>query len=358
VRHYDSSLDSALDRNAIPVEVYRTLVRETNANLETLHRYLRLRQRMLGLEELAYHDLYTPMVKGVEKSYPIGLSQEMVVQALAPLGPDYVGKLREAFHGGWIDAPPRPGKRSGAYSNGSVYDLHPFVLLNHNDNYDGLSTLAHEMGHAMHSALANATQPYPTADYSIFVAEIASTFNEVLLNRYMMDRAENDEERLAILGSFLERLRVTFFRQAMFAEFELAIHEMVEKGEALTGERLTELYGEMLRRYYGHEEGICPIDPLYEVEWAYIPHFYFNFYVYQYSTGIVASSALARAVLEDGPEARDRYLDFLRAGGSDYPFELLRRAGVDLSRPEPYRATMGLMNDLMDRIEEILDRRS
>jgi oligoendopeptidase F len=209
----------------------------------------------------------------------------------------------------------------------------------------------------MHSYLANTNQPYAMSSYPIFTAEIASTFNEVLLNRYLMDRAATDEEKIFLLGSYLDGLRTTFFRQTSFAEFELRIHEAVEKGESLTGSKLSEWYGEILRAYYGHDEGVCEIDPLYNVEWAYIPHFYYNFYVYQYATGIIASGALAKAVLDEEPGAQERYLNFLKSGGSDYPVNLLKNAGVDLTTPAPYEAAFALMNQMMDEIEALLDKK-
>jgi oligoendopeptidase F len=256
-----------------------------------------------------------------------------------------------------MDAYPRPGKVSGAYMNGSVYDVHPFVLMNYNDDYESVSTLAHEWGHAMHSYLSNQEQPYPNARYSIFLAEIASTFNEALLLEHMLRQAKDDDERLFYLGNALEALRGTYFRQTMFAEFELAIHDRAEAGEALTGARLTEIYGDLLRRYHGHDQGVLEINDLYAIEWAYIPHFYYNFYVYQYATSLAASSLLAEEVLSGQPGAVERYLDLLRAGSSDYPTQLLEAAGVDMTTPEPYRAVATRMNAIMDQIEAILDRR-
>jgi oligoendopeptidase F len=280
-----------------------------------------------------------------------------VLGALKPLGDSYVKVVAQGFESRWMDVFPRQGKRSGAYSAGSVYGAHPFVLMNYNDDYEGLTTMAHEWGHAMHSHLANQTQPYPTADYSIFVAEVASTFNEALLLDRMLKQAKSDDEKLFLLGSYLEGLRGTFFRQAMFAEFELTIHQVAEKGEALTGQRLTEIYGELLRRYHGHDQGVLRIDDAYTVEWAYIPHFYYNFYVYQYATSLAASSLLAKDVLEGQPGAADRYLGLLKAGGSKYPYELLKDAGVDLATPAPYKALEARMNWAMDEIERILVRR-
>ncbi len=355
VRRYDSCLASALDASNVPETVYHMLVRETDANLSTLHRYLRLRGRLLGIEDLRYHDIYPPIVKA-DLRFPIEEGERVVLEALAPLGKEYVSTVRHGFTHRWMDAFPRPGKRSGAYSSGSVYDVHPYVLMNYNDDYESVSTLAHEWGHTMHSWLANSTQPYPTADYSIFVAEVASTFNEALLLEHMLREARNDQERLYYLGSALENLRGTFFRQAMFAEFELKVHELVERGEALSGKQFTQIYGEILRRYHGQDQGVMTIDDAYTVEWAYIPHFYYDFYVYQYATSLAASSLFAREVLEGTPGAVERYLGVLRAGGSEYPYELLKNAGVDLATPEPYRALIARMNRIMDQIEAILDR--
>ncbi len=356
-RRYPTTLAAALDRNHVPEAVYHTLIEATNRNLDTLHRYFRLRGRMLGIDRLHYYDIYPPLVT-TELAYPIAAGEQLVLDALAPLGADYVATVRRGFTERWMDTYPRPGKRSGAYSNGSVYDVHPYVLLNYNDDYESVSTLAHEWGHAMHSALANAAQPYPTADYSIFVAEVASTFNEALLLDHMLAAAKDDTERLFYLGSALEGLRGTFFRQTMFAEFELRIHELVERGEALTGERLTREYGELLRRYHGHDAGVVTIDDAYTVEWAYIPHFYYNFYVYQYATSLAAASLFADEVLAGTPGARERYLEVLSAGGSQYPYELLAKAGVDLADSAPYDALIARMNRIMDEIEAILDRRS
>ncbi len=355
-RTYPSCLAQALDADNVPEAVYRTLVATTNTNLPTLHRYFQLRGRMLGLTDLRYHDLYPPLVTS-DRAYPIEDGKKLVLEAVAPLGDDYVTTVRQGFAERWMDTYPRQGKRSGAYSSGSAYDVHPYVLMNYNDDYESVSTLAHEWGHTMHSYLANASQPYPRADYAIFVAEVASTFNEGLLLDYVLKHAKSDEEKLFYLGSALEGLRTTFFRQTMFAEYELGIHERAEKGEALTGARLTELYGELLKRYHGHAQGVVTIDDAYTVEWAFIPHFYYNFYVYKYATSIAAASLLVDEVLANKIGARERYLGVLKAGGSQYPYEILKAAGVDLATPAPYEALVRRMNGIMNQIEAILDRR-
>jgi len=355
-RGYVNSLSSALDNNNIPEAVYRTLISETNDNLDTLHRYFKLRGRMLGINDLRYYDIYPSLVE-TTLEFPIASGKQLTLEATAPLGSAYTEVMSSAFDSRWMDVYPRPGKRSGAYMSDGVYDVHPYVLMNYNDDYESVSTLAHEWGHAMHSYLASKSQPYPTAGYSIFTAEIASTFNEALLLELMLKRAKDDEERLYYLGSALENLRVTYFRQTMFAEFELAIHDRAETGEALTGAKLTAIYADLLRRYHGHDEGVLTIDDLYTVEWAYISHFYYNFYVYQYATSLAASSLLAEAVIQGRPGAVENYMNLLKAGGSDYPYDLLKRAGVDMATSAPYRAVFTRMNAIMDQIESILDRR-
>jgi oligoendopeptidase F len=262
--------------------------------------------------------------------------------------------IAASLDGRFTDYYPKPGKTSGAYENGAAYDVHPFVLTNYNDDYESVSTVAHEWGHGTHSVLANRAQPYPTAQYSIFVAEIASTLNESLLLDHMLKVANTDAEKLYYLGSALENLRGTFFRQAMFAEFELAIHERVEKGDSLSGEQLSKIYGDLLRRYHGDSAGVLKIDDLVTIEWAYIPHFYRAYYVYQYATSIAASQAFADRILKGEPGVVDTYLGMLKAGGSDHPYELVKRAGVDLATPAPYRALVARMDSIMDQIEAIL----
>ena len=277
----------------------------------------------------------------------------MVLESVKPLGERYVAAMAKGFDSRWMDTYPRPRKQSGAHMAGAAYDVHPYVLMNYNDDYESVTTIAHEWGHAMHSYLSNGAQAFISADYAIFVAEIASTFNEALLLDHLLKRARSDAERLLYLGSELEHLRTTYFRQAMFAEFERDIHARVDKGETLTGKRLSEIYGEILRRYHGEREGIVKIDELYAVEWAYIPHFYSAFYVFQYATSIAASSLLAQSVLKGEPGARERYLALLSAGSSDYPYELVKAAGVDLATPAPYQALVARMNRVMDEIEVI-----
>ncbi len=353
VRRYPGSLAAALDHDRIPEAVYRTLIAEANRGLPVLHRYFRLRARMLGIDQLRYFDIYPPLV-ATDRKFEITESKAIVLESAEVLGPDAVGVFRRGFDANWMDAYSRPGKRPGAYMNGHIYDVHPFVLMNFNGNYESVSTLAHEWGHALHSYLANECQPFQDAGYSIFTAEVASTFQEALLLDRMLHRSESDQERIFFLGHALESLRGTFFRQTMFAEFELAIHEVVERGEALSGDRLTEMYGDLLRRYHGHLDGIVTIDDAYTVEWAYIPHFYYNFYVYQYATSVAASALLSERVMAREEGAAERYLDLLRAGGSDYAYDLMKAAGVDLATPEPYRALLRRMEGIMDEIESLL----
>lgn len=355
VRRYDGSLEQALDADRIPTEVYETLIETTNNNLDTLHRYFKLRGRMLGIDDLQYHDIYPPLVDS-SLEFPIERGKELVLKSLAPLGAEYTATVKKGFEERWMDTYPRPGKRSGAYSSGNAYQVHPYVLMNYTDDYNSVSTLAHEWGHTMHSYLANKSQPFPKADYSTFVAEVASTFNEALLLDHVLENARNDSEKLYYLGSALEGMRGTFFRQTMFAEFELRIHQLVEQGEALSGDRLTKIYAEIIRRYHGHDKNILQVDDLYTVEWAYIPHFYYNYYVYQYATSIAASALFAEDVLEGKEGAAERFLAVLQAGGSEYPYQALKTAGVDLATPAPYKALIARMNRIMDEIEVILDR--
>ncbi len=355
-KKYGSSLESALDANNIPVKVYHSLVDGVNNNLATFHRYLNLRKRILGVKELHYYDLYAPLLSNVDLKYTIEEAEKHVEASLAPLGKDYVTVIEKSFSERWIDFYPTDGKRSGAYSNGSVYDVHPYMLLNYNGKYDDMSTLTHELGHTMQSYLSNKTQPYPTSDYPIFVAEVASTFNEALLIDHMLKSITDDNVRLSLLGNYLEGIKGTVFRQTQFAEFELRMHEMAEKGEPITGDALDDLYMQITRKYYGHEKGVCIVDDEIKSEWSYIPHFYYNFYVYQYATAFTASAALSERVLAGDKTATKRYLEFLSAGGSDYAIELLKKAGVDMTTPQPLELTMKKMNRVIDEMEKILDK--
>ncbi|MFZ5476260.1 MAG: oligoendopeptidase F [Myxococcota bacterium] len=356
-RGYPTSVAAAVDADHLPPAVYDTLVATTNKNLPTLHRYLKLRAKMLGVSDLAYHDMYPPLVQSSDKHWTIDEAKALAIASAKPLGPDYTGILETGFANRWMDVYPKKGKHSGAYMDGSAYDVHPFVLMNYTGEYEAVSTLAHEWGHAAHSALSMKAQPYPTADYATFIAEVASTFAEALLLDHQLKNAKTDEERLFYLGSALEGLRTTYFRQAQFAEFELAIHAQVEKGEPLTGESLSATYLALLKRYYGHDAGVTRIDDAYATEWAYIPHFYYNFYVWQYATSISAASLLAEDVLAGKPGAVDRYLTLLRAGGSDDPYVLLKNAGVDMATPAPYDAIARRMDRIMDEIEAILAKK-
>jgi oligoendopeptidase F len=356
-RKYPSALEMVLDSPNIPVSVYTRLIEGVNRSLPSFHRYLKLRQRMMGLSELHYYDLYAPLVGSVDLAYTPEEAQKQVIAALAPLGPEYTSVLQRAFTERWLDILPSPGKRSGAYSSGGAYDVHPYILMNYNGKYDDMSTMAHELGHTMHSYFSNRTQPYPLASYPTFVAEVASTFNEALLIDHMLKTIEDDDTRLAVLGNYLEGIKGTVFRQTQFAEFELKMHEMAQKGQPVTGDALAKLYMEITKRYYGHDQGVSIVDDYIAHEWSYIPHFYRDFYVFQYATSFTASSALATKVKSGDEAAKKRYLAFISSGGSKYPIDLLKEAGVDMTTDEPLDLTMKEMNRVMDEMEAILAKR-
>jgi len=356
-RNYETSLQASLDGPNIPVSVYSRLVEGVDRNLPTFHRYLKLRKGMMGLSELHYYDLYAPLVSSVNTKYSVEDSERDILAALAPLGPEYAAGAKRAFAERWIDIYPNEGKSSGAYSNGAAYDVHPYMLLNYNGKYDDMSTLAQELGHTMHSYFSNKTQPYPLSSYPIFVAEVASTFNEALLNDYMLKHTTDDATRLSLLGNYLEGIKGTVFRQTQFAEFELRMHEMVEKGQPLTGDALSKLYSEIVKKYYGHDQGMCVVDDYVANEWAFIPHFYSSYYVFQYATSFTASSALSEKVLSGQAGATERYLKFISSGQSKYPIELLKDAGVDMTTDEPLELTVKRMNRVMDEMEKLLDKK-
>lgn len=355
-RNYESTLQRALDGGNIPVAVYHNLVQNVNDNLETFHRYLNLRKRMMGLDTLHYYDLYAPLVEQVDLAYSVEEATAHILASLEPLGGDYVAVSKRAFNERWIDMYPNEGKRSGAYSNGSAYDVHPYILMNYNGKYNDMSTLTHELGHTMHSYLTNQKQHFVNSNYSIFVAEVASTLNEELLIDHMLEEIEDDRIRLAILGNYLEGAKGTLFRQTQFAEFEALIHEKTARGEALTGQDFDEIYLELTRKYYGHDQQICIVDDYVKSEWSYVPHFYYNFYVYQYATSFTASTALSEKVLKGSEEDKQRYLDFLAAGSSKYPVELLADAGVDMNTSEPFDLTIAKINQVISEMEAILTR--
>jgi len=349
-RKYPTALASALSGNNIPEGVYRTLVAEANAGLPQLHRYFELRRRILKLPDIGYWDIYPPLV-ALDKPFTLDQMRTTTLEAVKPLGPDYQARIAKATAAKWMDPWPRQGKRPGAYMNPGAYDVHPFLLLNLTEKYDGLSTYAHEWGHALHSLLANSTQVYEKADYPIFLAEIASTLNEDLLAAHMLKNAKTKEEKLFYLGMQMENIRGTFYRQTMFAEFELKAHDLAEAGEGLSGKKFTEVYFDLLKRYHGPN---VKMEEVYGNEWAYIPHFYNSFYVFQYATCISAAGFFSRAILNGGPKERDNYLSVLKAGGSDYPVEILKRAGLDMTTPAPYQALIANFKETLDQAEALL----
>jgi oligoendopeptidase F len=351
VRGYESSLQAALQPNAIPLEVYHNLVDTVNKNLHHYQRYLRLRRKFLGLDELHMYDLYVPLVPGATIEIDYDEARETVEKALAPLGSEYIDTMHAGLHEHrWVDIYENEGKRGGAYSSGS-YTTQPFILMNYQNNLNNMYTLAHELGHSMHSHLTRASQPYVYGQYTIFVAEVASTLNEALLTRHLLQHADERALRLQIVNQQLDEYRSTLYRQTMFAEFELEIHRRAEAGEALTADSFTAIYTDLLKRYFGDE---VVLDEPIRMEWARIPHFYRAFYVYQYATGITAATALAEQIMEEGQPAVERYLGFLRGGSSKVSIDLLRGAGVDMTSPEPVERALGFFGRLVDQFEELL----
>ncbi|MBN2489887.1 MAG: oligoendopeptidase F [Planctomycetes bacterium] len=360
-RNHPSVLHLALHRNEIPVEFYDILLERVTEHLPSFHRYLRLRARLLRLEDdHRYHDIYPSLVPAVTSRYPVEACRKIALEAAAPLGEDYVARLRTALRpgSGYLDIYPNRGKRSGAYMAG-CYGIHPLVLLNHNDDFESLSTLVHEMGHALHSVYSQAAQPYPKADYSIFVAEVASTLSEALLFEHLLEVETDPEARRFLLAEYLHGFRGTVFRQTMFAEFEREVYARADRREGLTGDDLNALYLALLRRYHGHDQGVMRIDELYAAEWAAIPHFYYRFYVYQYASSFIASTALAQQILTEGAVAARRYIDgLLGAGGAADPLTILRNAGVDLTAPEPYAIAFEKFDRAVAELEALAAERN
>jgi oligoendopeptidase F len=305
---------------------------------------------MLNLPDIAYYDIYPSLVK-LDRTFSLDEMRTNTIAAIKPLGPDYGALFAKSTLNKWMDPRPRQGKQGGAYMAGSAYDVHPYLLLNLSDKYDGMTTYAHEWGHAMHTLLANKAQPFETAGYPTFTAEIASTCHEVLLANYMLGLAKTKEEKLFYLGQLMENYRGTFFRQAMFAEFQLAIHDLAEKGEGLSGEKMTAVYGALLRKYHG--PGMI-LDPVYSIEWAYIPHFYMGFYVFQYATSITAANYFADKLMHGTVKDRENYLSVLRAGGSDYGYNILKKAGLDMATATPYQTIVRSFSDVLDQAEKLL----
>ena len=350
IRKYGSDLEAALDESHIPVAVYDNLIQAVHAYLPQMHRYVRLRKRLLKVEELHMYDLYVPMVPDAEERIPFEQAKEMVLEGLQPLGEEYGELLKEGFRNRWIDVYENQGKRSGAYSWGA-YGVHPYVLLNYQENLNNVFTLAHEMGHALHSWYSDQNQPYIYAGYKIFVAEVASTCNEALLIRHLIEKTEEPGKKAYLINYFLEQFRTTLFRQTMFAEFEKVTHELQEKGETLTADRLCDIYYGLNQEYFGND---MTIDREIELEWARIPHFYTPFYVYQYATGFSAAIALSKKIFEEGESAVEAYKSFLKGGSSKYPLDLLLMAGVDMRQKKPVEDALDIFRKYLDEMERLV----
>ncbi len=349
-RNYASTLEAAVDANNVPAKVYRNLVETVNANMDKMHRYVKLRKKCLGVDELHMYDVYTPMIADAAKKVSYDEAKETVLKALAPLGEDYVATVKEGFENRWIDVYENEGKRSGAYSAGA-FGTHPYVLLNYNDTLDNMFTLAHEMGHAMHSWYSNANQPYIYSQYKIFVAEVASTCNEILLMEYLLANTTDKKERAYLLNHYLDSFKGTVYRQTMFAEFEMKSNQMAEAGESLNAENLCKLYYGLNQKYFGED---MVSDPQIAYEWARIPHFYYNFYVYQYATSFSAAVAIAHGILEEGAPAVERYKKFLSGGCSMSPVDLLKQVGINMEEPKPIQDALDVFGKVLDEIETLI----
>lgn len=353
VRNFKDCLSARLFGDNIDESVYNMLITSVHKNLAPLHRYLNLKKELLGLDKFKYDDIYASSVKNVEKQYTYDEAVNLVLEATKPLGEEYTAALKKAFSEGWVDIYPNKDKESGAYSSG-LYDVHPFVKMNYNGKYDAVSTLAHELGHAMHSYFSSKNQPYATAEYATFIAEIASTFNENLLIQYMLKNETDDMLKLYLLDNYLDQARGTIYRQALFSEFELAMHKRVEEGKSLTPDWLDSKYLELTREFYGHDKGVTQVDDYIQCEWSWIPHFFMNYYVFQYSTGMISSMALSNYVLHGTDADREKYLTMLKSGGSDFPVEILKRAGVDMTKEESFDAGFARFNDLVAEMEKLV----
>ena len=347
-RKYDSAFEAALDGTNVPTSVYLNLIDTVHKHMDKMHRYVRLRKKLLGVDTLHFYDIYTPLVSDVDKEIPFAQAKETVYESLAPLGEDYRSILKEGFNNRWIDVYQNVGKRSGAYSAGAP--VHPFVLLNYSGTLDSQFTLAHEMGHALHSYLSNKNQNPIDAGYVIFVAEVASTCNEALLMEYLLGKTTDKKERIYLINHFLDQFRGTLYRQTMFAEFELNIGKMVNEGQTLTADVLRQEYRRLNEVYYGPD---IVVDDAISMEWARIPHFYYDYYVFQYATGYSAAIALSRRILEEGESAVKDYIEFLSGGCSKSPIDLLKGAGVDMTGPEPIEQALNLFGKLLDEMEEL-----
>jgi oligoendopeptidase F len=357
-RKYASSMESSLSGANVPVSVYENLVKQIHNSLPTLHRVLDLKKRLLGVDTLHYYDLYTSIAKKVDMKFTVDEGEKIILYALKPMGQEYITNLKYAYENRWVDLMPTDGKRSGAYETGASYDVHPYILANWNGDYESVTTVAHESGHMMHSFYSNKTQTYANSQYPIFVAEIASTINETLLNNYMVKNAKSDDERLFLLGNYLDLLRNTIFRQTMFAEFEWEIHKVVEKGDPLTGEQMSSIYYNIVKTYYGNDQGKCIVDPYIAYEWEYIPHFFnYTYYVYQYATSLIYATAFAEKIVNEGQPAVDNFYNILKGGYSDYPLNLIKKAGIDPLSSEAFEITMKKMNNVMDQIDQIIAKK-
>ncbi|MBP2658957.1 MAG: oligoendopeptidase, partial [Firmicutes bacterium] len=349
-RNYSSTLESALKGDNVPTEVYDNLIATVRKNLAPLHRYVALKKKFLQLTDIHMYDLYTPLVKEVNFPFPYEEGLKLVCTALKPLGSEYAQILDKGLTSGWIDVYENKGKQTGAYSWGN-YGTHPFVLLNYNNRYDDVSTLAHEMGHAIHSYYSQENQPYATSSYTIFCAEVASTTNEILLLHHMLNTTTDKNIKLYLINQYLEQVRATVYRQTMFAEFEKMIYEISEEGETLTADILDTLWHDLNVAYYGSD---IVVDKELDIEWARIPHFYSEFYVYQYVTGYSAATTLADKILKESQPAQEKYINFLKSGGSDYSLNILEQAGVDMSSPKPIEITLNNFSTMLDQMEKLL----
>lgn len=351
VRNYNSAREASVDKDNVPVNVYDNLISTIHERLPVFHRYVSLRKKLLDVDELHMYDVYVPLVQDVDMKYTYEEGKDLVKEALQPMGKEYLDVVEEGFNNRWIDVYENVGKRSGAYSSGA-YGTPPYILLNYQDNLDNVFTLAHEMGHSVHSYFSRKHQPFVYSGYTIFVAEVASTLNEALLTHHLLKNTTDKQKKMYILNHYLDSFRGTVFRQTMFAEFEKLIHEQVEQGQALTADRLNEMYYDLNVKYFGPD---MVVDKDIQLEWARIPHFYMNFYVYKYATGFAAAAALSKQILEEGQPAVDRYLQFLKGGSSEYPIELLKKAGVDMTSPEPVRQALDVFEQTLNELEELVN---